>query len=113
MLIGNGYLETAERETNTTVLDVVGLAKNARAVRGLFPIMRKARIVRCWAGIERFLLYDLPVIGRGHRPDSFHAFGVSAHGFQLRPIVGEIIADLVTEGRTGLPIEPFRIDRFA
>ena len=32
--------------------------------------------------------------------------------FQLGPIVGSLIADLVTGGNTNLPIEPFRIDRF-
>jgi len=30
----------------------------------------------------------------------------------LGPIVGSIIADLVTQGNSNLPIEPFRIDRF-
>jgi sarcosine oxidase subunit beta len=43
----------------------------------------------------------------------WHAFGFSAHGFELGPIVGSILADLVTKGRTSLPIEPFSIARFA
>jgi sarcosine oxidase subunit beta len=30
----------------------------------------------------------------------------------LGPIVGKIMADLVTEGRTEFPIEAFRADRF-
>jgi sarcosine oxidase subunit beta len=45
-------------------------------------------------------------------PDAFHAFGFSAHGFELAPIVGRIIADLVAGGRTDLPIEPFSIARW-
>ena len=112
VMMGGGYRGVAQRDSNTTVLDMTGLAQNARAAWDLFPVMRGARIVRAWAGIEGFLPDELPVIGRGRQSGTFHAFGFSAHGFQLGPIVGEIIADLVTEGRTSLPIEPFRIDRF-
>jgi sarcosine oxidase, subunit beta len=57
---------------------------------------------------------DIPVIGPSSTSEgAFHAFGFSAHGFALGPIVGAIIAELVTGGKTNLPIAPFRIDRFA
>ena len=112
VMMGGGYRGLAERESNTTVLDMTALGQNARAARDLFPVMREARIVRAWAGIEGFLPDELPVVGLGRKPGTFHAFGFSAHGFQLGPIIGGIIADLVIEGRTSLPIEPFRIDRF-
>ncbi len=39
------------------------------------------------------------------------AAGFSGHGFKFAPVVGEILADLVESGRTGLPIELFRITR--
>lgn len=56
---------------------------------------------------------EIPVIGRSRRHDrAFHAFGFSAHGFELGPIVGRIMADLITTGATDLPIAPFAIDRF-
>ena len=56
---------------------------------------------------------DLPVIGPSCTEDGlFHAFGFSAHGFQLGPVVGSIIADLVLDGATALPIEAFSIGRF-
>jgi len=55
----------------------------------------------------------IPVIGPSKTmQDLYHAFGFSAHGFQLGPIVGKITADLITTGKTDLPIEPFSIDRF-
>ncbi len=75
--------------------------------------MRGATIVRAWAGIEARMPDDIPVIGpSAAAPDVFHAFGFSAHGFQLGPIVGRITADLVTRGATDLPIAPFSIARF-
>lgn len=55
----------------------------------------------------------IPVIGDSAAEGAFHAFGFSAHGFALSPIVGKIIADLVTAGHTDLPIDAFSIGRFA
>ena len=76
--------------------------------------MRDAQIVRAWAGIEGRMRDDIPVIGPSSTSEGvWHAFGFSAHGFQLGPIVGRIIADLMANGSTGLPIEPFSIGRFA
>jgi sarcosine oxidase len=40
------------------------------------------------------------------------AAGFSGHGFKFAPVVGEIMADLVLEGRTKWPIDVFRITRF-
>ena len=35
----------------------------------------------------------------------------SGHGFKFAPVIGEILADLVTAGRTGHDIDRFRLDR--
>ncbi len=113
VLIGGGHRGRLERDANRTELDFAGLAASARTVWDLFPIMRGAHIVRGWAGIEARMPDDIPVIGPSTTSEGvFHAFGFSAHGFALGPIVGSIIAELVTGGRTNLPIAPFRIDRF-
>ena len=114
VLIGGGLLGRAERDENRTELDFSQVTVNARTVWDLFPAMRGATIVRAWAGIEARMPDQIPVIGpSGTEPDLYHAFGFSAHGFQLGPIVGRITADLITGGATDLPIAPFRIGRFA
>ncbi len=41
------------------------------------------------------------------------ACGFSGHGFKFVPVVGEIIADLVTDGGTAHPIGPFDPRRLA
>jgi sarcosine oxidase subunit beta len=113
VLIGGGHRGRLDRDRNRTELDFAKLAVSARTVWDLFPVMRRAEIVRCWAGIEARMPDDLPVIGPSAAAESaFHAFGFSAHGFQLGPIVGAVIAELVTGGRTNLPIAPFRVDRW-
>jgi sarcosine oxidase len=40
------------------------------------------------------------------------AAGFSGHGFKFASVVGEIMADLAEHGRTQLPIEMFRLNRF-
>src|SRR5438105_891402 len=113
VMIGGGQRGRAELDTNRTVLDYEELAFNARTAIDLFPRMRNADIVRAWAGIEGMMADGIPVIGPSSTsPGVWHAFGFSAHGFQLGPVVGSIIAGLVTTGATRLPIEPFSIGRF-
>ena len=41
------------------------------------------------------------------------AAGFSGHGFKFSSVVGEVLGDLAETGRTALPIELFRIGRFA
>jgi sarcosine oxidase subunit beta len=113
VLIGGGRRARVDCEAETTELDFRELALSAQTVRDLFPVMRDATIHRGWAGIEARMPDDIPVIGPSAvAPDVFHAFGFSAHGFELGPIVGRITADLVARGATDLPIRAFSIDRF-
>jgi sarcosine oxidase subunit beta len=113
VLIGGGYKGRADRDANWTDLDFTGLSLSSKTVWDLFPIMRSAEIVRCWAGIEARMPDDIPVIGPSSTSEGvFHAFGFSGHGFQLGPIVGAILAELITSGSTNLPIKPFEIGRF-
>ena len=113
VLIGGGRLARVERNRETTELDFRELAASARTVHDLFPVMRDAVIHRGWAGIEARMPDEIPVIGPSSTaPNAFHAFGFSAHGFELGPIVGRITADLIVHGKTNLPIAPFSIRRF-
>jgi sarcosine oxidase subunit beta len=113
VMIGGGQRGTADLDTNRTVLDYAKLAFNARTAMELFPRMRDATIVRAWAGIEGMMADDIPVIGASATSqNAWHSFGYSAHGFQLGPIVGRILADLILRGATPLPIAPFAIARF-
>lgn len=113
VLIGGGHRAAVDLDTNGTSLALDGLARAARTAITLFPVVRTARAVRFWSGIEGFMPDGMPVIGASRAsPSAFHAFGFSAHGFQLGPIVGQLLAELISEGRTSLPIEAFRVDRF-
>ncbi|WP_223262697.1 NAD(P)/FAD-dependent oxidoreductase [Sphingobium sp. SCG-1] len=113
VVIGGGHLGTADAQRQETELDFMRLSASAQTVLDLFPVMRRATVVRAWSGIEARMPDNLPVISPSSTEDNaFHAFGFSAHGFQLGPIVGTLIADLVDTGRSSLPIDAFSITRF-
>ncbi len=87
----------------------------ANAVR-LFPQLSEARLVRSWAGIEGMLPDGLPILGPSPAmPGLVHAFGFSAHGFALVPLIGQIVGQMVTKGRfsSDLNLAPFAIERFS
>lgn len=111
VIIGGGHLGTPYPAENRTRLDFHKLALSAQTAADVFPIMAGTHIVRCWAGIEGCMPDEIPVIGPGSAPGVVHAFGFSAHGFQLGPVVGGIVADLVTTGSSNLPIDAFAVER--
>ena len=113
VLIGGGYSGRAWPDDNRTDLRLAGLRASARTVAALFPQLARARIVRSWAGIEAVMPDEIPVLGPSPNGENlYHSFGYSAHGFQMSPITGKIVADLATAGATDLPIAAFRVERF-
>lgn len=113
VLIGGGQQGRAVLEQEESFVHVGRLSRSARTAVELFPLMRTVRMVRSWCGIEAQTPDHLPVIGpSGEVAGVFHAFGFSGHGFQLGPICGVAVADLVTRGSTDLPIQDLGISRF-
>ena len=113
VVIGGGHRGIPDLETDTSSVDFRKLVVSATTVGALFPIMRGAQIVRSWSGIESRMPDDIPVISPSSTHEgAFHAFGFSAHGFQLGPVVGSILAELIDTGASNLPIAPFAITRF-
>jgi sarcosine oxidase, subunit beta len=92
------------------VKTLLGLRHMARVV----PMLASAQVIRVWSGIEGYLPDMLPVMGWSCTAKNLlHAFGFCGHGFQLSPGVGYTLAEMIDEGRPGIPIEAFAIDRFA
>jgi len=112
LVIGGGLQGSADIAAQRSHVNFIELAKGARAAADLFPSIGSFRINRTWAGMEATTTDHLPVIGAS--PSSagvFHAFGFSGHGFELVPVVGAIMADLILFGGTNRPIEPFAATR--
>jgi sarcosine oxidase subunit beta len=83
------------------------------AAAALVPMLARAHAIRTWTGIEGEMPDAIPVIGPSRTTAGlFHAFGFSGHGFQLGPVIGAILSELVLDGATPTPIDAFAIDRF-
>lgn len=79
----------------------------------VFGTLRHAHAIRFWSGTEATMPDKNPVIGpSATTPGLIHAFGFSGAGFQIAPGVGAVLAELVRDGRTSIPIEAFSITRF-
>lgn len=114
VVIGGGLQGSADLDTMESRVRFGELARGARAAVDLVPALRDVRITRTWTGIEARTRDQLPVLG----PSSvarglYHSFGYSGHGFQLVPVSGAILAELILEGRTSRDIAAFSPARLA
>jgi len=108
---GRGTPDRIARRTRA-VVEVSERAGHALATIAA-PILKHAKVIRTWGGIEGYMADEVPVIGPSSTtPGLIHSFGYSGHGFQLGPGVGAIVAELMLDGRTETPIERFSINRF-
>lgn len=109
-----GYPRTAADPVNNRA--PVPPAKTLAAMRALArvaPILAQCHVIRVWSGIEAYLPDMIPVIGPSETtPGLFHAFGFCGHGFQIGPGVGLCLSDMIVDGSTRTPLEPFSIERF-
>lgn len=86
---------------------------NLQKLADMVPCLAGITIIRTWSGIEGYLPDLIPVMGPSETtPGLFHAFGFSGGGMQLSPAVGAVMSELILDGRTPTPVEPFGIGRF-
>ncbi len=113
VMIGGGQRGRAVPDRNIAATRLAGMGNSAATVTALFPQLGPVNVVRAWAGIEGMTPDGIPVIGPSATAEgAYHAFGFCGHGFQLSTIVGRLIAELITDGHSSLPIAPFSIRRF-
>ena len=77
------------------------------------PALANLHLLRTWSGIEGYFEDDLPVMGPSRRVSGlYYAFGFCGHGFQTGPGVGDVMAELIDRGATGIDLAPYSIHRF-
>jgi glycine/D-amino acid oxidase-like deaminating enzyme len=77
------------------------------------PALADCRYQHGFAGAFDITPDWMPILDESPVRGFYIAAGMSGHGFKLAPAVGELMAELITEGRTTLNRAPFRLDRFA
>jgi glycine/D-amino acid oxidase-like deaminating enzyme len=88
--------------------------RSLHGLAALIPEAAELRIRRTWAGLIDTTPDALPVLGAAGKPEGFiFATGFSGHGFALGPIAGQLIAELIADGRPSLDLDALSYSRFA
>ena len=86
----------------------------ARRLLSFFPGMKDLNCIRFFAGFRPYCVKDgHPILGRAPDLSGFYiATGHAGEGIALAPATGKLIAEEITIGKTSLPLEEFRYERF-
>jgi len=82
----------------------------ARA-RRIVPALGGARVIRGWAGLRPMTPDGLPIYEAVHELPGFHV-AVGHSGITLAAVTAQVFLDLITKGRTDLPLAPYGLGRF-
>jgi glycine/D-amino acid oxidase-like deaminating enzyme len=79
-----------------------------------FPVLERGSVAKGYAGCFDVTPDWHPILDKVGPEGFYVAVGFSGHGFKLSPAVGEMMAELITEGpRPGSDVGAFRLSRFA
>jgi sarcosine oxidase subunit beta len=99
----SGLLDNYEKTSSAT----------CRGIMGYFPDLKKAKIIRTWAGFIDICVDYVPVLGKTDEvPGLVIACGFTGHGFGISPAVGYSLSELLTTERAPVDISALRYDRF-
>jgi len=86
----------------------------AGAAGALIPSLGEAEVLEHWSGFRPLSSDDLPIVGPDPAIEGlFYATGAGRRGILLAPLIGRIVAELVTTGVTELEWEEFSVTRFS
>lgn len=89
------------------------LERTAKALVTLAPRLSGVKVLRQWAGLYDVTPDGKPILGVTDGLEGFiQANGFCGHGFMLSPIVAKLVAELVVDGRTSIPIDSLNLRRF-
>lgn len=84
------------------------------AALSVLPALEEAGIATAWTGLYEMTPDRHAILGPVAGLDGLHlAVGFSGHGFQHAPIVGRIIADLITGASPTIDVSTLSLERFA
>jgi sarcosine oxidase subunit beta len=90
-------------------LDEVRRKTNAR-----IPILRDVAIEETWTGMYEMSPDGKAIVGRSpSHTNLWLATGCSGHGVMHSPAIGELMAELLVDGRASMNIEALNPSRFA
>ncbi len=85
----------------------------AKRAATIIPRLRSASLIRSFTGYTVWTPDYLPLVGRVEQVEGFYmAAAFCGLGFAIGPGIGQLMAELVTTGKTSLPLDAYRLERF-
>lgn len=81
-----------------------------RMVR-LLPKLASVKVLRQWAGSYEMSPDGNPICGKTSVEGFYVSAGMSGHGFMFGPALGDLMAELITTGKSSIDLAEFRLDR--
>jgi sarcosine oxidase, subunit beta len=108
------YDEIVDPDDYNEGADSDEIVRNAELIARRFPVMEHGLSMGGYSGVYDVTPDHQPVLGPiAEYAGLFADFGWSGHGFKHSPAVGDIMAEVVVEGRArGWDLTPFRWSRF-
>jgi sarcosine oxidase subunit beta len=92
---------------------IEGIRRVARRTVALLPALARVSVIRSFAGLRPYTPDGLPVLGPVQGLAGFiMAAGHEGDGIALAPVTGHLVAQLILDGRSDIPLDDFRLERF-
>jgi len=76
------------------------------------PVLKHINVIRQWTGFYDVTPDARPILGEVDVEGFIQCNGFSGHGFMLAPMVAQLLAELIVDGKTSLPIKNLLLERF-
>jgi sarcosine oxidase subunit beta len=102
-----------EKEGYKTMPTFTFLQHMAQTLTRYAPVLKHVNLLRHWTGFYDVTPDARPILGEVKEVKGFlQCNGFSGHGFMISPMVSNLLADLITDGKTSEVIENLSLERF-
>jgi glycine/D-amino acid oxidase-like deaminating enzyme len=92
---------------------IEGIRRIARKTSALLPQLARLYVIRSFAGLRPYTPDGLPILGPVQGLSGFFmAAGHEGDGIALAPVTGHLVAQSILDGRSDIPLDDFRLERF-
>lgn len=106
-VIGGGWPAHLDRD-GRKVTRWESLVGNTWLAMRVLPLLRDVHILRTWAGVIPSTPDRMPIISELPGVRGFYVL-YSGAGFTLGPVIGRLVAELLSTGRPSAPLAPFAL----
>uniref|UniRef100_A0A7C3UP00 FAD-binding oxidoreductase n=1 Tax=candidate division WOR-3 bacterium TaxID=2052148 RepID=A0A7C3UP00_UNCW3 len=87
------------------------LTEMPRRMQRLIPQLKEVKILRQWAGSYEMTPDGNPIVSGTEIEGFYVVAGMCGHGFMLAPGIGKLFSEMITRGKSSIPLDEFRLNR--